>query len=124
MGGALTMRTAAAVPGRVGAGASFHGGGLATDKPESPHLLVPKIKASYYFGIASNDDKTDPDAKTKLKAAFASTGVPAVIEVYEDALHGWCVRDMPMRDGKPIYNEADAEKAWGHLTALFKSTLA
>lgn len=123
MGGALTMRTAASVPDRVGAGASFHGGGLVTNKPDSPHLLVPKIKASYYFAIASNDDNAQPDAKDKLKSAFASAGVPALIEVYENALHGWCIRDMPLRDGKPIYNEADAERAWGHLTALFKSAL-
>jgi carboxymethylenebutenolidase len=123
MGGALTMRTAAAVPDRVGAGGSFHGGGLVTDKPDSPHLLVPKIKARYYFGIAASDDKTQPDAKDKLKAAFAAAKVPAEIEVYEGSIHGWCVPDMPMRDGMPIYSKPLAERAWGHLLGLFQTTL-
>jgi carboxymethylenebutenolidase len=123
MGGALTMRTAAVRPDRVGAGGSFHGGGLVTDKPESPHLLVPKIKARYYFGIAESDDKTQPDAKDKLKAAFAAAHVPAEIEVYAGSIHGWCVPDMPLRDGQPIYNQALAERAWGHLTGLFRTAL-
>ena len=123
MGGPLTMRTAAIRPDRVGAGGSFHGGGLVTDKPESPHLLVPKIKAKYYFGIAESDDKTQPDAKDKLKAAFAAAHVPAEIEVYAGSIHGWCVPDMPLRDGMPIYNQALAERAWGHLTGLFKTAL-
>jgi carboxymethylenebutenolidase len=123
MGGPLVVRSAAAVPTRIGAGASFHGGGLVTDKPDSPHLLAPKIKGRMYFGIASNDDARQPDAKDKLKAAFASAGVPAEIEVYP-ALHGWCVRDMPQQDGKPIYSAPDAEKAWGKLLALYKQALA
>lgn len=123
MGGPLVVRSAAAVPDRIGAGASFHGGGLVTDKPDSPHLLAPKIKGRMYFGIASNDDARQPDAKDKLKAAFAAAGVPAEIEVYPGALHGWCVRDMPQQDGKPIYSEADAERAWGKLVALYKRAL-
>ena len=94
MGGALVVKTAAAVPERIGAGASFHGGGLVTDKPDSPHLLAPKIKARMYFGIASNDDQRQPDAKDKLREAFAAARVPAEIEVYP-ARHGWCVPDMP-----------------------------
>jgi carboxymethylenebutenolidase len=124
MGGPLVVKTAATVPDRVGAGASFHGGGLVTDKPDSPHLLAPKIKAKMYFGIASNDDEKQPDAKDKLKQAFAAANVPAEIEVYPGALHGWCVPDMPMRDGKPIYNKADAERAWSKLVALYKTALA
>src|SRR5262249_35558201 len=96
MGGPLVVRTAATLPDRIGAGASFHGGGLVTDKPDSPHLLAPKIKARMYFGVASNDDERQPDAKDKLKEAFAAAKVPAEIEVYRGALHGWCVRDMPM----------------------------
>ena len=123
MGGPLTMRTAATAPDRVGAGASFHGGGLVTDKPESPHLLVPKIKAHYYFGIAASDDKTQPDAKDRLRVAFDAAKVPAEIEVYEGSIHGWCVPDMPLRDGMPIYNQPLAERAWGHLLGLFKATL-
>jgi len=122
MGGPLVVRTAAAVPNRIGAGASFHGGGLVTNNPDSPHLLAPKIKARMYFGIASNDDQRQPDAKDKLKEAFAAAKVPAEIEVYP-ALHGWCVPDMPMQDGKPIYSKPDAEKAWGKLVALYKAGL-
>jgi carboxymethylenebutenolidase len=121
MGGAMTMRAAAALPDRVGAGASFHGGGLVTDQPDSPHLLAPKIRAQYYFGIAANDDATDPQAKTKLNDAFADAHLNAKIEVYDGCLHGWCVRDMPHApDGRPIYNEAQAERAWNELVALFK----
>lgn len=120
MGGPMTLQAAAAVPDRIGAGASFHGGGLVTDKPDSPHLLVPKIKAQYYFGVAANDDQRQPDAKTKLDEAFHAANLPAKIEVYEGTQHGWCVKDMPLQAGKPIYNEAQAERAWSELTALYK----
>jgi carboxymethylenebutenolidase len=123
MGGPLVVRTAAAVADRVGAGASFHGGGLVTDAPTSPHLLAPKIKARMYFGVASNDDARQPDAKDKLREAFAAAKVPAEIEVYPGALHGWCVPDMPSQNGKPIYSKADAERAWGKLVALYKTAL-
>jgi len=119
MGGALVVKTAAAVPERIGAGASFHGGGLVTDKPDSPHLLAPKIKARMYFGIASNDDQRQPDAKDKLKQAFPS----AEVEVYS-SLHGWCVPDMPKQGDMPIYNKPDAERAWGKLVELYKAGLA
>jgi len=124
MGGALVMRTAASLPDRIGAGASFHGGGLVTDKPDSPHLLAPKIKARMYFGVASNDDAKQPDAKAQLAAAFAAAENPAEVEVYAGALHGWCVRDMPMQDGKPIYDKPAAERAWSKLLALYKAALA
>ncbi len=123
MGGALVVRTAATVPDRIGAGASFHGGGLVTDKPDSPHLLAPKIKARMYFGIASNDDSKQPDAKVKLKEAFAAAKVETEIEVYP-AQHGWCIPDMPIRDGAPIYNKVEAERAWGKLVALYRAALA
>ncbi len=123
MGGALVVRSAAAVSDRIGAGASFHGGGLVTDKPDSPHLLAPKIKARMYFGIASSDDAKQPDAKIKLKEVFAAAKVPAEIEVYP-AQHGWCVPDMPVRDGSPIYNKVEAERAWGKLVALYRAALA
>ncbi len=123
MGGPLVVKTAAALPDRVGAGASFHGGGLVTDKPDSPHLLAPKIKARMYFGIASNDDQRQPDAKDKLRAAFAAAKVPAEIEVYP-AKHGWCVPDMPVDNGVPIYSRPEAEKAWSKLVALYKTALA
>jgi carboxymethylenebutenolidase len=120
MGGPMTLQAAAANPQRIGAGASFHGGGLVTDKPDSPHLLVPKIKAQYYFGIAASDDEKQPDAKTALAAAFAAAKLPAKIEVYEGTLHGWCVKDMPAPGGKPIYNEPQAERAWNELIMLYK----
>jgi carboxymethylenebutenolidase len=123
MGGPLVVRTAARVPERIGAGASFHGGGLVTDKPDSPHLLAPKIKARMYFGVASNDDERQPDAKVKLTEAFASAGVPAEIEVYP-AKHGWCVPDMPVQGGAPIYSRPDAERAWSKLVALYGTALA
>ncbi len=116
MGGPLTVRTAAALPNRIGAGGSFHGGNLVTTLPDSPHLLVPKIKAKMYFGVASNDDQKQPDAKDKLRAAFDAVGGSAKIEVY-GALHGWCV------PGSAVYNQADAEKAWAELSALYKGAL-
>lgn len=123
MGGPLVLKTAAANPDRIGAGGSFHGGNLVTDKPDSPHLLAPKIKARLYFGIGANDDMKQPDAKDKLKAAFAAANVPAEIEVYA-SFHGWCVPDMPAQpDGKPLYNKVDAERAWAKLFALYKAAL-
>jgi len=124
MGGPLVVRTAAQLPDRIGAGASFHGGGLVTDKPDSPHLLAPKIKARMYFAIAASDDERQPDAKDKLREAFAAAHVPATIEVYPGTIHGWCVPDMPLHDGKPIYNKPDAERAFGRLVALYKAALA
>jgi carboxymethylenebutenolidase len=122
MGGPLVFRTAAALPNRIGAGASFHGGGLVTDRPDSPHLLIPKMTARLYVGVASNDDARQPDAKDKLKEAFATAKVAAEVEVYQ-GLHGWCVPDMPAEAGKPIYNKPDAERAWTKLVALYKAAL-
>ncbi|MGZ5893331.1 MAG: dienelactone hydrolase family protein [Caldimonas sp.] len=122
MGGPLVFRTAAAVPERVGAGASFHGGGLVTDKPTSPHLLAPKIRGRMYVGVAQNDDERQPDAKDKLKAAFAAANLPAQVEVYP-ARHGWCVPDMPQEGGAPLYDAPEAERAWTKLLELYKSAL-
>jgi carboxymethylenebutenolidase len=123
MGGALVMRTAATVPNRVGAGASFHGGGLVTDAPDSPHLLAPKIRARMYFAVAANDDERQPDAKHKLRAAFAAAKVRAEVELYSKAQHGWCMPDMPAQDGAAIYSKPDAERAWAKLIALYKTAL-
>jgi carboxymethylenebutenolidase len=120
MGGALVVRTAAAVPDRIGAGGSFHGGGLVTAQPTSPHLLAPKVKARMYFGIAANDDMQDPTAKTKLKEAFEAAKVPVEVELYPMAQHGWCVQDMP----GGLYAKADAERAWSKLVALYKAGLS
>ena len=116
MGGPLTMRTAATLPDRIGAGGSFHGGNLVTDKPDSPHLLIPKMKASYLFAVAQNDDERDPKSKTVLKEEFAKAKLPAEIEVYP-AMHGWCPPDSQ------AYNQAQSEKAWTRLLALFKTAL-
>jgi carboxymethylenebutenolidase len=117
MGGPFTMRTAAAIPDRIGAAASFHGGGLVTDGADSPHLLVPQMKASYLFAIAANDDENQPEAKDVLREAFAQAGLPAEIEVYEGAMHGWCPPDST------VYHEVQAERAWSRLLVLFENAL-
>jgi carboxymethylenebutenolidase len=124
MGGALAVRTAAARPQRVGAAASFHGGGLVTEQPDSPHLLAPRIRARLYVAIAANDDARQPEAKDTLREAFAAAHVRAEIEVYAGTLHGWCIPDMPMEQGVPVYNEPAAERAWGKLLALYRLALA
>jgi carboxymethylenebutenolidase len=117
MSGPIAMRTAAALPDRIGAGASFHGGGLATDKPDSPHLLVPRMKAQFLIAIAENDDQKEPAAKDLLRKAFAEAKLPAEIEVYAGTKHGWCPPDSR------VYDEPQAEKAWARLLALFKAAL-
>ena len=118
MGGPLTMYTAAERPDRIGAGASFHGGGLVTDKSDSPHLLVPKMKAQYLIAIAANDDQRDPQAKDTLRKAFVDAGLPAEIEAYADTKHGWCPPDAA------VYDHDQAEKAWARLLALLGRALA
>jgi len=118
MTGSYTMRLAAAIPDRIGAGGSFHGGGLATDAEDSPHLLAAQMKAGFLIAIAANDDERDPEAKVLLREAFDANGVNAEIEVYEDTLHGWCPPDSA------VYNEAQAERAWSRLLALFEKELA
>ena len=118
MGGPLTFRTAATASDRIGAAATFHGGGLVTDKPESPHLMIPKMKAEVLCAVADNDDKREPTAKDKLKEAFAAAHLTATVEVYEGCNHGWTVR------GSQVYNEQGAEKAWAELLALYKRNLA
>jgi len=118
MTGSYTMRLAAAMPDRIGAGGSFHGGGLATDAADSPHLLAPKMQAAFLIAIAENDDERDPNAKVLLREAFDANGVEAEIEVYEGTLHGWCPPDSA------VYNEAQAERAWARLLDLFERQLA
>jgi carboxymethylenebutenolidase len=118
MGGPLVFATAAALPDRVGAGATFHGGGLVTDKPDSPHLLIPKMQAHFLIAIAENDDQKQPDAKTVLRDSFARAKLPAEIEVYKGTLHGWCPPDSQ------VYNKEQAEKAWSRMLVLFKTALA
>ena len=106
MGGPMTMIAAAERPDRIGAGASFHGGGLNTDRPNSPHLLIPKMNASYLIAVAENDDERNPTSKDVLKEAFAAANLPAEIEVYAGTKHGWCPPDSA------VYDEAMANKAW------------
>ena len=117
MGGPIAFRTAAAMPERVGAVASFHGGGLVTDQPNSPHLQVTKTKALFLVAIAANDDARSPKDKTVLKETLEQARLGAEIEVYSGA-HGWCPPDSK------VYNEADAEKAWSRLLALYRRALA
>ena len=117
MGGPMVMRTAAALPKRIGAAASFHGGGLANDKPDSPHLLVPKMKARFLFAVAENDDARFPQEKELLRTAFANAKLPAEIEVYAGAMHGWCPPD-----GR-AYNAVQAERAWSRLLLLLSKGL-
>jgi carboxymethylenebutenolidase len=117
LGGPYVLKTAAALPDRVGAGASFHGGFLVTGKPDSPHLLAPKIKARLYFAIASDDDRREPDVKNQLEGTFRAARVRAEIEVYPNALHGWCVPDSK------AVNQADADRAWRKLVKLYRTAL-
>jgi carboxymethylenebutenolidase len=118
MGGPMAFRTAAAVPDRVGAVASFHGGGLVTEMPNSPHLQASKTKAQFLIAIAANDDMRAPNDKVAMKETFEKAHLPAEIEVYEGSAHGWCPPDSG------VYNEPQAEKAWGRLLALYGKALA
>jgi carboxymethylenebutenolidase len=118
MGGPMAFRTAAAMPGRVGAVGSFHGGGLVTDKPNSPHLEAAQSKAQFLVAIAANDDARSPNDKNVLKETFAKAGLPAEVEVYVDCAHGWCPPDSH------VYNEPMAEKAWSRLLVLYGKALA
>jgi len=118
MGGPFAFRTAAAMPDRIGAVATFHGGGLVTDMPNSPHLQAAKTKAQFLIAIAANDDMRSPNEKNVLKETFATAKLPAEIEVYAGAAHGWCPPDSG------VYNEPQAEKAWSRLVALYGKALA
>ncbi|MEN0038779.1 MAG: dienelactone hydrolase family protein [Cellvibrio sp.] len=118
MSGAIAFRTAAAIPKRIGAVASFHGGGLVNTTPDSPHLLIPKTKAQFLIAIALNDDERDLEAKNVLRKSFADAKIKAEVEVYEGALHGWCPLDSR------VYNSALAERAWNRLLTLFETALA
>lgn len=117
MGGPIVMRTAAVAADRIGAACSYHGGGLVTDKPDSPHLLIPKMNAQFLIAVAENDDEREPNTKIALSDAFKEHGLDAEIEVYEGAMHGWCVLDSR------VYNHDAAEKAWGRTLALFERAL-
>jgi carboxymethylenebutenolidase len=118
MGGPFVFRTAAAFPDRIGAGATFHGGGLVTDAPDSPHLLIPRMHAHFLIAIAANDDQKQPEAKDVLRESFAKAHLPAEIEVYAGTMHGWCPPDSH------VYDHDQAEKAWSRLLVVFGSSLA
>ena len=118
MGGPMAFRTAAAVRDRVGAVATFHGGGLVTDMPNSPHLEAAKSHAQFLIAIAANDDMRAPNDKVALKETFAKANLPAEIEVYAGAAHGWCPPDTS------VYNQPQAEKAWSRLLVLYGKALA
>jgi carboxymethylenebutenolidase len=118
MGGPMVLRAAAARADRIGAGATFHGGGLTTKNPDSPHLLIPQMKASFLIAIADNDDKQDPTSKDILRKSFDDAKRPAEIEVYTGAQHGWCAIDSA------VYNKDQAEKAWSRKIELYKKALA
>lgn len=117
MGGPMVLLTAAERPDRVRAGATFHGGGMATDKPDSPHLLIPKMKASFLIAVAENDDKRNPQEKELLRTAFAANKRSAEIEVYAGTMHGWCPPDSK------VYNAAQANRAWDRQLALFRKAV-
>lgn len=117
MTGSYTFRLAAAMPERFGAGASFHGGGLVTEAPDSPHRLIPEIKAGFLVAIAENDDERQPEAKVELRKAFDAAGLDATVEVYEGAMHGWCPPDSM------AYNQPQAERAWQEMLTLFGKRL-
>lgn len=118
MGGPMVMRTAAAIPDRIGAGGSFHGGGLVTGKSDSPHLLVKDMNADLLIAVAANDDERAPDDKDVLRKTFFDAGLKAEIEVYSGAMHGWCPPDSR------VYNEQQAERAWRRLLHNFEKALA
>ena len=117
MGGPIALRTAAAMPNRIGAACSYHGGGLVTETSDSPHLLIPTMRAEFLVAIAENDDERDPNAKVVLASEFEKYELSAEIEVYEGAMHGWCVLDSP------VYSHAPAERAWARTLALFNKAL-
>jgi carboxymethylenebutenolidase len=115
--GAFAMRTAAAMPGKVAAMASFHGGGLYTDEPTSPHLMLPRVKARLYFGHATKDRSMPQEAIDKFDRALAAWGGKYESEIYDGAFHGWTTADAP------VYNQPQADRAFNKLTDLFAATL-
>jgi carboxymethylenebutenolidase len=117
MGGPMAFQAAAALPDRIAAVGSFHGGGLVTAGPDSPHRLITRTRADYLVAIAENDDQKEPQAKDALRAAFRAAGRPAEVEVYAGAQHGWCV------PGSAVYNPEAAERAWSALLALYRRRL-
>jgi len=117
MGGGMVVRTAAQFPDRVAAGASFHGGRLATDDADSPHRLVGRIRARLYFGHADQDQFMTPDQIDRLDQALMAAGTVFEAELYKGALHGYTMSDLP------VYDREACDKHWQRLLGLFKETL-
>jgi carboxymethylenebutenolidase len=117
MGAGLALRAAGGYPDRVVAAAGFHGGNLATDAENSPHLLAPKIKARVYIAGADEDGGFPPEQADRLREALTAAGVPNTVEIYAGAKHGYAPPDMP------VYNEDAAERHWRELFDLFAKTL-
>lgn len=117
MGGGMAIAAAGTHPDRIGAAVSFHGGRLATDEPNSPHLLAPKIKAEVYVAGADEDGSYPPEMHERLKKALDEAGVNYRAEIYEGAHHGWMKPDFP------VYDEAAAERGWREMLAVFGRTL-
>ena len=117
MGAGMSLRAAGTFPDRVAASAGFHGGRLATDAPDSPHLLAPRIAARVYVGGADEDAGFPPEQADRLREALTAAGVENTVEIYAGARHGYAPPDMP------VYNEAAAERHWRELLKLFAETL-
>jgi carboxymethylenebutenolidase len=117
LGGNLAIRTAGTYPDKIGAAASFHGGNLATDKPDSVHLLLPKIKAALYVAHADNDAHMTEAQIKMFDEALKNTSLKYESEKYKEAAHGFTMKDLPM------YNEAALNKHWKKLPELFKQNL-
>jgi carboxymethylenebutenolidase len=116
--GAMALRAAARRPDKIAAAASFHGGGLYTDAPTSPHLVLPRVKARLYFGHAVQDRSMPQEAIEKFNRALEAWGGKYSSEVYDGASHGWTTL------GSPVYNQPQAERAFEKLTELFAQSLA
>ncbi len=117
MGGGIALTAAATYPDRIVAAASFHGGRLATDSRESPHLLAARINASVLVAGAENDQGFPPEQAQRLRDALDAADVEHRVEIWEGVIHGWTMKDVP------VYNEAAAERHWQELLALFEATL-
>ena len=117
MGGPMVMRAASERPDRIGAACAYHPVSLATEDAQSPHLLIPKMKAQFLIALAENDDQRHPDDKHVLRTAFDDNALNAEVTVFDGAMHGWCVLDSR------VYNEAPAELAWRKTLSLFEEIL-
>ena len=117
MGGGMALASAGTWPDRVAAAASYHGGGIASDKTDSPHLLAPQMTAEIYVAGADNDESYPPEMADRMEEALANAGVEHRCEIYEGALHGWMMPDFP------VYNQDASDRGWRAMLALFNRKL-